>query len=214
MSVLRCRKLPLQQLPAGRLARLGISIGWAIATSYRGIRKCTAQHEQQEARHLWSAGIPRLYSVHHGTVLSGFLKKCKSISGGRSAPTASLAVSLARFSSSPGPLYALRRRQAGPLAHRPRMAATAFSFASEYIAGTGDAARPARPLQPTWADVSTIFSSTLRRWYAPRPPTVLAKHEGRFRRDCRQVQPLGSVRRISLRPGRAIRPVFGCAGRF
>jgi hypothetical protein len=52
------------------------------------------------------------------------------------------------------------------------------------IAGTGDAAQPAPPLEPTWADVSTIPSRSLRRWYASRPPTVLAKHVGRFRQDC------------------------------
>ena len=195
--------------------------------------------------------------------------ECKSISGagtGRSARTSSLAVSRARaFRRVPVTSTRFVRRQAGPLAHRPRMAATAFSLrgafsaqvpsgrqgvasscrirltgtirssassccgdtailaaillgtprtASEYIAGTGDAARPARPLQPTWADVSTISSSTLRRWYASRPPIVLAKHGGRFSQDCRQVHALRRVRRMFLRPGRAICPVFGCAGRF
>ena len=71
---------------------------------------------------------------------------------------------------------------------------------------TGDAARPALPLPSSWADVSTISSSTFRRWYASRPPTVLAKHLGRF--SCRQVHAPGSVRQIFIRPGRAVRPPF------
>jgi hypothetical protein len=44
--------------------------------------------------------------------------------------------------------------------------------ASEYITGTGDAARPKPSLQPSWTYVSTISSSTLRRWYASRPPIL------------------------------------------
>ena len=61
-------------------------------------------------------------------------KKCerKSISGagtGRSARTASLAVLLARaFRRVPVPSTHFVRRQAGPLAHRLRLAATAFSL--------------------------------------------------------------------------------------
>ena len=58
--------------------------------------------------------------------------ECNSASGagtGRSARTASLAVSRARaFRRVPVPSTHFVRRQAGPLAHRPRMAATSLSL--------------------------------------------------------------------------------------
>ena len=73
--------------------------------------------------------------------------KCKSISGagtGRSARTASLAVSLARaFRRVPVPSTHFVRRQAGPLAHRPRMAATAFSLRGAF-SGSGTVWSPRR----------------------------------------------------------------------
>ena len=40
------------------------------------------------------------------------------------------------------------------------------------------------------------------------------KHRWTFAGSALQVQALGSVRRVSLCPSRAIRPLFGCAGRF
>ena len=64
--------------------------------------------------------------------------ECKSISGagtGRSARTASLPVSLARaFRRVPVRSTHFVRRQAGPLAHRLRMAAAAFSLKGAFSA--------------------------------------------------------------------------------
>jgi hypothetical protein len=42
--------------------------------------------------------------------------------------------------------------------------------ASKHISGKGDEARGEAPAEAIFADVSTISSSTIRRWYAPRAP--------------------------------------------
>ena len=44
--------------------------------------------------------------------------------------------------------------------------------ASEYISGKRDEARKEAPANATFTDASTISSSALRRWYAPRVPIV------------------------------------------
>jgi hypothetical protein len=167
------------------------------------------------------------------------------------------------FRRVPVPSTHFVRRQAGPLAHRPRMAATAFSLrgafsgagtvwsprrrldmrdtlskhdqklrvelmrgycnprcdfawtpqkASEYISGKRDEARKEAPANATFPDVSTISSSTLRSWYAPRVPIVGWQASV----DVCRVGPAGTSagKRTAVCPSRAICPLFGCAGRF
>ncbi len=131
---------------------------------------------------------PECYPLHRGAVdsfeLAGPLAcclsrpkksaECKSNSGagtGRSARTASLAVSSARaFRRVPVPSTHFGRRQAGPLAHRLRMAAIAFSLRGAF-SGSGTVWSPRRGF--IMPDTSSKHDQTLgvelmRRYCDPR----------------------------------------------
>ena len=83
--------------------------------------------------------------------------------------------------------------------------------ASEHISGKGDEARGEAPAEATFADVSTISSRTIRRWYAPRAPIVGWQASVDWPGSCMHWEAYGKYSYVPVEP---LSPVFGCAGRF
>ena len=120
--------------------------------------------------------------------------ECNSISGagtGRSTRTASLPVSLARaFRRVPVPSTQFVRRQAGPLAPRLRMAATAFSLRGAF-SGSGTVWSPRRGF--IMPDTSNRHDPKLgvelmRRYCDPRRDFGLG-----LRRPCQSTSPVPAM---------------------